>query len=176
MPRRRKKWSVTLDATAVRYAFFISHVQEDADDVTELKNEIHAVSGRGGRPPLLCFLDRHNWPGGNENTTVIREYLLKSQHALFWVTPEYLRTIRGWVWIELAYAELIEVNLNSNNFDHPLPYIVSVFRNTPADQIERTPLIDYWSRKLVRPDEDLSIKEIARRLVDFHEQESQKRI
>jgi len=173
MPKRRPKWFVAQDPAAIRYAYFISHVGEDADDVKELKNEIQALSGRGGRTPLDCFLDRHDWPGGNESTAVIQEYLLKSRRALVWATPAYLQTIRGWVWVELAYAELIEASINFYSFGRrPFPYIVPVFRQVTVEQIERTPLIDYWSSKLVRPDEDLSIRDVAQRLVEFHERET----
>ncbi|HBI41711.1 MAG TPA: hypothetical protein DDY78_02510 [Planctomycetales bacterium] len=177
MPKRRPDWFVAQDPASICYAYFISHVGEDGDEVKELKQEIEALSGRGGRTPLDCFLDRHNWPGGNENTAVIQQYLLKSQYMLTWVTPAYLQTVRGWVWVELAYADLIEASINLHSFGRrPFPYIVPVFRGTVFEQVERTLLVDYWSSKLVRPDEDVSIKEIARRLVDFHEQEAEKHL
>jgi hypothetical protein len=177
MAKRRPKWFVPQDPAAVRYGFFISHVGEDASEVKELKSEIQALSGRGGRTPLDCFLDMHDWLSGNDNGDVIRRNLLAAQHMVVWVSPNYLQGLRGWVWFELAYAELIERSLNFGGFSRrQRPYLVSVFRKMTVEQIERTPLVNYWSTKLVRPDENLSIREIAQRLVDFHDQEARKRL
>src|SRR6266446_3463245 len=94
------------------FAFFISHVAEDTAVVKQLKSAIAAQSGRGGQPGLTCFLDCDNWQIGNENGSVIRDYLRQSQFMLAWVTPAYLKNKRGWVWFELCYAEILEASLN----------------------------------------------------------------
>ena len=174
MAKQRPPWFVPRDADEVRYAFFLSHVAEDSEAVQQIASAIHAFSGRGGRPPLACFLDVNNWPIGNVNTSAIKEYLLKSAHMVAWVTPSYLQSIRGWVWMELAYAELIELSLNSTRLELRHPYIVPVFRNVAVNQLERTPLLGYWQRQLVVPNKEHSLEEIARKLVDFHEQEGQR--
>jgi hypothetical protein len=157
------------------YAFFISHVTEDAEDAKKLKAEIQGISGRGGRPAVDCFIDKHNWLAANENTAVIREFLVKSAHMLCWVTPTYLAKQRGWVWVELAYAELIELSMNLKKFAVQTPYVVPLFRGVDVQQIARTPLHDYWQRNLVLPNQDPSLAEIARKLVDYHEQELSKK-
>ena len=175
MAKRRPEWFVSSDAAAARYAFFISHVGEDAAEVKELKAEIQALSGKGGRTPIDCFLDRHDWPGGNNNTAVMRDHLLQSRHMVLWVTPGYLQSRRGWVWMELAYAELLELSFNFGQFGRRYPYIVPVFRGVTVEQTDRTPLVDYWSVKLAPPDAAFSIREVAAKLVDFHEQEARKR-
>src|SRR5256885_1200538 len=108
MAKRRAPWFVPHDPASVQYAFFLSHVGEDAAEVAQLKSAIEAHSGRGGGTALACFLDVQNWPAGNVNSAVIREYLLKSAHMVAWISPAYLNTLRGWVWMEFAYAELIE--------------------------------------------------------------------
>lgn len=168
-------WFVPFDASAVQYAFFISHVGEDAGEVKRLKSAVHGLSGRGGKPPLDCFLDVHDWTIGNVNRSVIKEYLLKSAHMVVWATPHYLRTLRGWVWMELAYAELIELSLNGGILDMGLPYIVPVSRDVGVQEIERTPLHNYWQRQVVVPGKKHSITWVAEKLVAFHEQEARKR-
>ncbi len=106
MPPAQFEWTV-LRPAAPRYAFFISHVGEDSRDVIRLKSEIIAQSGQGGQTPIDCFLDLQNWQIGNENSTVIRASILQSAHMVIWVTPAYLKNPRGWVCMELAYAELL---------------------------------------------------------------------
>lgn len=171
MAKQRPPWFVPRNAASVRYAFFLSHVAEDSAEVQQLASAIHAFSGRGGRTPLTCFLDVNNWPIGNENTSVIKEFLLKSAYCVMWVTPAYLQSVRGWVWIELAYAELMELSLNAALLERRHPYIVPLFRNVTVTQLERTPLLGYWQRQLILPHQDHSLSEIAQKLVEFHEQE-----
>jgi hypothetical protein len=156
---------------SVRYAFFLSHVAEDSAEVQQLVSAIHAFSGRGGRTPLTCFLDVNNWPIGNENTRVIKEFLLKSAYCVVWVTPAYLQSVRGWTWVELAYAELIELSLNAALLERCNPYIVPIFRNVTVNQLERTPLLVYWQRQLVVPNKDYPLHDLAQKLVEFYEQE-----
>lgn len=171
MAKQRLPWFVAREADALRYAFFLSHVAEDSTEIQQLASAIHAGSGRGGRTPLACFLDVNNWPIGNENTSVIKEYLLKSAYCVVWVTPAYLQSVRGWVWVELAYAELIELGLNAALLERRHPYIVPVFRNVSVNQLERTPLLGYWQRQLVVPNKDYSLNDIAQKIVEFREQE-----
>jgi hypothetical protein len=155
-----------------QYEFFISHVSEDSNVVKQLKNEIAAASGRGGRPAFDCFLDVHAWPSANELSQVIKKYLLKSKYLVAWVTPAYLRSARGWVWTELAYAELIEIGMNSSPAIE-LPYIVPVFMDdVTVDELSRTPLLRYWQRRL--PTAGRPITEIARALIEFYDQELRK--
>ncbi len=172
MAKQRPPWFVPRDTASVQYAFFLSHVGEDNEEIQQLASAIQALSGRGGRTPLTCFLDVNNWPIGNVNTSAIKEYLLKSAHVVVWATPAYLQSVRGWVWMELAYAELIELSLNSAMLELRHPYIVPVFRTVSVEQLERTPLLGYWQRQLVVPNKDYSLMEIAQKLVEFHEQEA----
>jgi hypothetical protein len=168
-------WFVRRPARELPFSFFVSHVTEDADDVALLKSEINVYSGRagrGGKRALDCFLDIHNWPTAKLSSAAIREKLLESAHFVFWVTPAYLKNQRGWVWMELAYAELIELSANLGTMDHR-PYIVPIFRKVSVQDIEGTPLLGYWQGDLGRL--DLEIKEIAKRLVDFYDQEAPKR-
>jgi len=173
--RRSLPWFVRRDVTTHTHAFFLSHVAEDAAEIADLKAAIEGYSGRGARTSLRCFVDVQNWQIGNDNGTVIRDRLLHSDHMVCWVTPSYVATTRGWVWMELAYAELIELSMNIAQFGLRAPFIVPVFYNVGIAQIERTPLLAYWQRQLAYTQQSPDIAEIARKLVDFHEQELRKR-
>src|SRR5438874_1319754 len=120
MPQRLPPWFVSLEPSP-NYTFFVSHVNEDATEVAQLKSEITAYSGRGGRPGMTSFIDFHNWPIGNLNTAVIRDYLRRSSFMVAWISRAYLTSTRGWVWLELAYAELVERSLNVGKMDLQLP-------------------------------------------------------
>src|SRR5947209_194419 len=61
MAKQRPPWHVERDPAACRYAVFVSHVGEDAQEVIQLKAEIAACSGKGGRPALKRFLHVHDW-------------------------------------------------------------------------------------------------------------------
>ena len=175
MARPAPPWSVRRDAGSIRYGFFVSHVAEDEADSLQLKAEIEAYSGRGGRMALTCFLDAQNWPKGNPSGMVMRDYLRRSAHMVAWISPGYLASTRGWVWMELAYAELIELNMNHGHDGLYRPFIVPVFRNVKVEHLARTPWLGYWDRQVVTPNQEHPIPEIALQLVDFHEQEAQKR-
>src|ERR1700712_3131187 len=99
MPKRRPPWFVSRDPSALRYAFFISHVSEDADAVRRLKSDIQAAFVRRGSS-LDCFLDVHDWEIGNDASGVIKAHLLKSAHMVVWASKHYLASTRGWVWTE----------------------------------------------------------------------------
>lgn len=174
MTRRRSPWSVARDRSQLRYAFFISHVAEDADEVRQLQAAILSVSRRGRSEPLTSFLDVEDWPLGNPNNGVIRDCLLKSAHLVLWVTPAYLRSTRGWVWIELAYGDLIERSMNPDLLDLKHAFIIPIYRQVTVAEIDRTPLLEYWQRKLVLPDEERSVRDLAQLLVTFHDQEALK--
>ncbi len=175
MAKRRPPLFVEQNLADLKFAFFISHVGEDAAAVAQVKAAIEARSGRGGRPGLACFLDVHTWPFGNENIGVIKEFLLKSAFMIAWVSPQYLATTRGWVWVELAFANLIEISRN-RPWGYPRhPFIAPVFLpGVTVNHLERTPLLDYWQRKLLLTTREISTEEIAHKLVDFYEQEFRK--
>ena len=98
----RPPWYIP-DTVAPAYAFFLSHVTEDARAVIQLKTQITQLTRRRGRAALACFLDKHDWLIANDLVGVIREALLRSEYVVLWVTPAYLEASkRGWVWVEFA--------------------------------------------------------------------------
>ena len=171
------RWMIDAEGVRLEHAFFISHVGEDTKDVIKLKEKIRASSKRGGRHALTCFLDTKNWLHGNENAQVIREKLLQSEYVIIWITSNFLEITRGWIWIELAYAELIEQSRNIGQMGLPYTFIVPIFRGVSHDTIERTPLLNYWQRRL-KPEhtkDSHSVESIAKGLVEFYEQERTRR-
>ncbi len=176
MPRPRFPWHVLPDSAALEYAFFLSHVNDDAQDVARLKARIERMSRNRKSGPLSCFLDLENWPIANDLGSAMRESLLKSEYLVVWVTTEYLENRRGWAWMELAYAELLELSRNTPTRDPHLPFVVPVFREgVSVEQVARTPLLPYWHRNLGPMGTVLAIEEAADRLVQFYEQEEKKR-
>ena len=158
------------------FAFFISHVREDRDFATTLKTEVATISGRGGRrAPIQCFLDRHDWPIGNVPSEAIKDNLLRCEYMIPIVTPRFMEVNRGWVWYELAYSELIELQRNRRHPGVRYPYIAPIFRGVDALQILRTPLGMYWHRSLVDPFTLSTAAEAAMKVVDFYDQEARKR-
>lgn len=176
MSRKFPPWFVHRDPAAIRYAFFISHVGEDKKAVRQLKKEIARYSRDQGLSILDCFLDVENWGVANDPLPVIRENLYASDFTVLWVTPAYLENARGWVWIELAYGNLLELSFNypGHSIDR-FPLVVPVFRNVELEDIKRTPLLSYWQRQLFPTGRRVGVKRIAHRLVDFYEQEMNKR-
>lgn len=89
-----------------------------------------------------------------------------------WASPGYLRQTRGWVWFELAYAELIEQSLDVDSIHdtglRSYPFVVPIFRGLRIKTVERTPLLGYWQRNLVPHGRDFPIDRVAQRLIDFH--------
>jgi hypothetical protein len=176
MAKRRSPWHVERDSARLSYAFFISHVAEDSDAVRTLKAEVAGLSGRG-RAALTCYLDLHDWETVNEPSRVIRDNLLQSEYMVAWITPAYLEAgRRGWIWFEFAYAELIQLSLNAREgYGIRHPYIVPIFQGVPIEDIERSPLVNYWLLKLFNPAHHPTIPEVARMLVEFYDQEARKR-
>lgn len=100
MATRRPPWYVPYQANNSEFGFFISHDQADSKDVKRLKSELEKQSAQRN-DPLQCFLDIEDWPLGRVSMEVIREYLLRSQFMVAWITPSYLQNTRGWIWMEL---------------------------------------------------------------------------
>ena len=159
-----------------KYAFFISHVSEDSAEARELKTEIANLSSRGGRTPLDSFLDVYNWPLDNDIRGAILENLHQSRYMIAWITPEFIKTKRGWIWFELAYAEWQEEILNEPGERRKFPFIIPVFQGVKIAQIARTPLLRYWERSLLTPlGRRNPIDQIAGKLLDFYDQEERRR-
>ncbi len=177
MEERRPPWYVERDWSARRYAFFLSHVQEDSASLTLLQSEVAALSGRGGGETLDSFLDINRWLIGNLNSEVIKESLLHSEYLVAWITPAFLRNRRGWIWMEFAYAELLELSLNYREMGIRYPYIIPIFQGVSARTLQRTPFHGYIQRApLGPPGPTHEIAAVARALVDFFRQEQRRKI
>jgi hypothetical protein len=72
-------------------------------------------------------------------------------------------------------AELLELSRNYPHLGVRFPYIVPVFRGVLLDDVARTPLFAYWKRTLVDPSRRWGVRAIAQRLVEFYNQEANRR-
>lgn len=169
-------WLIRYDHLNTKHSFFISHVQEDESEVQELRRVLDARLGSQCPSANPCFLDIDDWPKGRRSLAVIRERLLASQFLVAWISSKYLKNQRGWIWYEAAYGQLIEASFNYRQFDLPNPFVVPVYRNVTLRQVERTPWLDFWSRRLFTKTRSLSISEIADGLVEFYLREMAYRI
>ncbi len=175
MATRRPPWYVPYQTTNTEYGFFISHVQDDAKNVKRLKQELEQQS-LSSNDPLKCFLDIDDWPLGRVSMEVIREYLLRSQFMVAWITPSYLQNTRGWIWMELASASLIELSMNRDRLDTLAPFIVPIFRGVTVSDVERTPWLEFWLQKMVQPNQNTSIPKLAALLISLRQQEVKRRV
>ena len=171
MPRKKSPWHVERPPD-LPYAFFISHVREDAEAVRSLKSEMILRSGEGGRRELACYLDETNWEIGNDPCGVIRANLLKSEYMVAWITSAYLAASRrGWIWYEFAYAELIELSLNTSRFGTEFPFILPIFHIPITEDVQHSPLANYWVRRPLAGIEAPSPAQVAQKLISFYYQE-----
>ena len=175
MAIRRSPWLVPYQATNTEYSFFISYVQDDAKDVKRLKQELEKKSAKRN-DPLQCFLDIDDWPLGRVSMEVIREYLLRSQFMVAWITPSYLQNTRGWNWMELASASLIELSMNRDRLVTLAPFVIPIFRGVSVSDVERTPWLEFWQQKIVQPNQRTSIPKLAELLISLRQEESKRRI
>ena len=169
----RRPWDIDHGSATKRYSSFISHVSGDVQSARRLAAEISALSVRDGLPALTCFLDVHNWRPGVEPRKNIQEALLASEHVVVWATPKYLAELgRGWVWYELAYADLIDQTMQYDLSEKtPLrayPFVIPILRGVVIEDVARTPLCDYWQRSIHRPDRRPAISEVARLLIETY--------
>ena len=175
MATRRPPWFVPQLPINTEYGFFISHVQNDAQEVKRLKKVLEGKATQSNQQ-LKCFLDLDDWPLGSVNLEVIRKYLLRSQFMIAWITPGYLANTRGWIWVELACATLIELSLNGDRLDTLSPFIVPIFRGVRVDEVARTPWLEFWQRNLGRPTSNTSIPKLADLLLKFRHDEIKRRL
>lgn len=123
---------------------------------------------RRGKVARDLFLDIHDWPKGKASPWAIRDALLASEFMIAWISPAYLRSRRGWIWMELTLAQLLEDSLNLGlGIRHP--FVLAVFRGVTVRTIAKTPWIDYLHRAVVSPHERLEIPQIAKQVVKVHE-------
>lgn len=55
------------------------------------------------------------------------------------------------------------------------PFIVPVFDSVTISDVERTPLLHYWTRRLRNVGEPLDAAAVARQVMTFYDQEMTKR-
>lgn len=88
-----------------RYHVFLSHSQEDRDGLVRPLAERLTASG------ISPWLDEADYNYGRSSRESLQDAVLASRHAVFFVTDAMLQSARGWCVLELAYAEILDANL-----------------------------------------------------------------
>jgi len=109
------------------YHVFLSHSSEDKAGLAR------PLKDRLSRHGIVSFLDEDDYPFGRDSASALRDELLTSRHAIFFVTESLLQSSRGWCVLEYAYAELIRSNfqLRSGHFAN---YFLPIFFVPPNDE------------------------------------------
>jgi hypothetical protein len=84
---------------------FLSHCREDHDTL------VRPIHEQLRERDVASWLDREDYYYGRDSRTALRDGVLRSRHAVFFVTPAMLGTGRGWCIFELAFAELLQGSL-----------------------------------------------------------------
>lgn len=88
-----------------RYHVFLSHSQEDRDGLVRPVAEGLVASG------VSPWLDEADYNYGRSSRESLQDAVLSSRHVVFFVTDAMLESARGWCVLELAYAEILDANL-----------------------------------------------------------------
>ena len=88
------------------YHVFLSHCAMDRAGI------VHPVFNELMRRGVVPWLDREDYYYGRDSRTALRDGLLRSRHAVFFITLGMLDYRRGWCPMELAYSDLLQANFN----------------------------------------------------------------
>ncbi|MGI8905488.1 MAG: toll/interleukin-1 receptor domain-containing protein [Candidatus Sumerlaeaceae bacterium] len=100
---------------------FLSHCREDRGWLVE------PLIKRLARRGILAWYDQQNYPRATDAAQSLQDGLIKCRHAVFLSSHDYLEQPRGWNHWELAFATVIQANLQSQipltNFILPIGLI-----------------------------------------------------
>src|SRR5262249_43481371 len=104
------------------YHVFLSHCAGDRSWL------VHPVYDELKRSGIVPWLDREDYYYGRDSRTALRDGLLRSRHAIFFITLEMMVYTRGWCQMELAYGDLLQANVMYTggpllNFELPLYFL-----------------------------------------------------
>ena len=124
-------WQIT-SFPRCEYHVFLSHC---AIDRGPLVYPVHEELRRRG---IIPWLDRDDYYDGRDSRTALRDGLLRSRHVVFFVTLGMMDYKRGWCPMELAYSDLLQINLMHTggpllNFELPL-----IFLDRADAELQRT--------------------------------------
>lgn len=85
---------------------FLSHCADDRDWL------VYPVYERLRLLGVIPWLDREDYYYGRDSRTALRDGLLRSRHVVFFITLGMMDYRRGWCHMELAYADLLQLNFD----------------------------------------------------------------
>lgn len=97
-------WQIT-SYPRCEYHVFLCHCAIDGPTL------VHPVYDELMRRKIIPWLDREDYYHGRDSRTSLRDGLLRSRHVVFFVTLGMMDYRRGWCPMELAYSDLLQVNL-----------------------------------------------------------------
>jgi len=86
---------------------FLSHTGQNKDAL------ILPVYQRLRSQGVIPWIDRHDFSYGRDSLVALAEGVLYSRHTVFFLTPAMLANPKGWCPVELAYADLLQRNLQA---------------------------------------------------------------
>jgi hypothetical protein len=124
-------WQLTSFPRCAHHVF-LSHCAEDRD---HLVRPVYDALVAGGVVP---WLDQEDYYYGRDSRTALRDGLLRSRHAVFFVTPAMLSTARGWCVLELGLTELLELSLQVRGGKLANLFLPLFFVSQADDQLPRS--------------------------------------
>ncbi|MBM4034840.1 MAG: TIR domain-containing protein [Planctomycetes bacterium] len=97
-------WQLRSFPVCTRHVF-LSHCSEDRASLVMPLYDALLAQG------ILPWLDLHDYTYGPRSFEALRNGVLRSRHAVFLVTPALPAQSRGWSNVELAWAHLLQENL-----------------------------------------------------------------
>ncbi len=88
-----------------RHHVFLSHCKEDHDGLVRPVYDALAAT------KVVPWIDVEDYNYGRSSREALQDAVLASRHVVFFVTDAMLQSARGWCVLELAYAEILGMNL-----------------------------------------------------------------
>jgi hypothetical protein len=114
-------WEVTWFPRCQHHVF-LSHCAVDRPWL------IHPVYDELCRRGVVPWLDQHHYYYGRDSRAALRDGLLRSRHAVFFITLGMMDYTRGWCPMEVAYGDLLQSNFDTAggtllNYELPLFFL-----------------------------------------------------
>lgn len=122
-------WQIT-SFPRCEYHVFLSHCAIDRPHL------VYPVYEELKRRGVVPWLDREEYYYGRDSRAALRDGILRCRHVVFFITLGMMDYRRGWCPMELAYSDLLRVNLLQRggalvNVELPLIFLDRLDRDLP---------------------------------------------